>query len=135
MTGKAVDYRRTDFLADLDFAAGLDSDFFAAGFLAAVFLAVSFGFLCGLLQDSGFGGERPDRLAERNPAHLFCGRLRGSHSFRWHRGFALLDAMTHHGSRETSYDCARGPGDYAAGDRASHGTGGLFGEWDVRTRI
>ena len=42
MTGKAVDYRRTDFLADLDFAAGLDSDFFAAGFLAAVFLAVVF---------------------------------------------------------------------------------------------
>src|SRR4030095_6127740 len=39
-TGKAVDYRRTDFFADLDFAAGLDSDFFAAGFLAAVFLAV-----------------------------------------------------------------------------------------------
>ena len=34
--------------------------------------------------------------------------------------------MTHHGSRETSYDCARGPGDYAAGDCASHGTGGLF---------
>ena len=22
--------------------------------------------------------------------------------------------MTHHGSREASYDCARGPGDYAA---------------------
>ena len=43
--------------------------------------------------------------------------------------------MTHHGSRETSYDCARGPADYAAGDRASHGTGGLFGEWDVRTRV
>ena len=42
MTGKAVDYRRTDFLADLDFAAGLDSDFFAASFLAAVFLAVVF---------------------------------------------------------------------------------------------
>ena len=42
VTGKAVDYRRTDFLADLDFAAGLDSDFFAAGFLAAVFLAVVF---------------------------------------------------------------------------------------------
>ncbi len=43
--------------------------------------------------------------------------------------------MTHHGSRETSHDCARGPGDYAAGDCASHGTGGLFGEWDVRTRV
>ena len=42
VTGKAVDYRRTDFFADLDFAAGLDSDFFAAGFLAAVFLAVVF---------------------------------------------------------------------------------------------
>ena len=43
--------------------------------------------------------------------------------------------MTQHGSRETSYDCARGPADYAAGDRASHSTGGLFGEWDVRTRV
>jgi hypothetical protein len=43
--------------------------------------------------------------------------------------------MTHHGSRETSYDCARRPPDYAAGDRASHSTGGLFGEWDVRTRV
>ena len=43
--------------------------------------------------------------------------------------------MTHHSSRETSYDCARGPADYAAGDRASHSTGGLFGEWDVRTRV
>ena len=42
VTGKAVDYRRTDFFADLDFAAGLDRDFFAAGFLAAVFLAVVF---------------------------------------------------------------------------------------------
>ena len=42
VTGKAVDYRRTDFLTDLDFAAGLDSDFFAAGFLAAVFFAVVF---------------------------------------------------------------------------------------------
>ena len=42
VTGKAVDYRRTDFFADLDFAARLDSDFFAAGFLAAVFLAVVF---------------------------------------------------------------------------------------------
>lgn len=40
--GKAVDYRRTDLFADLDFAAGLDSDFFAAGFLAAVFLEVVF---------------------------------------------------------------------------------------------
>ncbi len=43
--------------------------------------------------------------------------------------------MTYHGSRETSYDCARGPGDYAAGDSASYGTGGLFGEWDVRIRV
>jgi hypothetical protein len=42
VTGKAVDYRRTNFFADLDFAAGLDNDFFAAGFLAAVFLAVVF---------------------------------------------------------------------------------------------
>ena len=42
VTGKAVNYRRADFFADLDFAAGLDSDFFAAGFLAAVFLAVVF---------------------------------------------------------------------------------------------
>ena len=42
MPGKAVDYRRTNFFADLDFAAGLDSDLFAAGFLAAVFLAVVF---------------------------------------------------------------------------------------------
>jgi hypothetical protein len=42
VAGKAVDYRRTDFFADRDFAAGLDSDFFAAGFLAAVFLAVVF---------------------------------------------------------------------------------------------
>jgi hypothetical protein len=39
---KAVDYRRTDFFADLDFAAGLDRDFFAAGLPAAVFLAVVF---------------------------------------------------------------------------------------------
>jgi len=42
VTVKAVDYRRTNFFADLDFAAGLDSDFFAAGFLAAVFLAIAF---------------------------------------------------------------------------------------------
>jgi hypothetical protein len=35
---KQLIYRRVDFFADLDFAAGLDSDFFAAGFLAAVFL-------------------------------------------------------------------------------------------------
>lgn len=42
VTGKAVDYRRTDFLADLDLAAGLDRDFFAFGFLAAVFLALVF---------------------------------------------------------------------------------------------
>ena len=42
VTVKAVDYRRTNFFADLDFAAGLDNDFFAAGFLAAVFLAVVF---------------------------------------------------------------------------------------------
>jgi len=42
VTVKAVDYRRTNFFADLDFAAGLDSDFFAADFLAAVFLAVVF---------------------------------------------------------------------------------------------
>jgi hypothetical protein len=42
VTGKAVDYRRTNFFADLDFAAGLDNDFLAAGFLAAVFLAVVF---------------------------------------------------------------------------------------------
>ena len=40
---KARSYlRRTDFFADLDFAAGLDADFFAAGFLAAVFLALVF---------------------------------------------------------------------------------------------
>ena len=42
MTVKAVIYRRTNFFADLDFAAGLDNDFFAAGFLAAVFLAIAF---------------------------------------------------------------------------------------------
>ena len=42
MTVKAVDYRRTNFFADLDFAAGRDNDFFAAGFLAAVFLAIAF---------------------------------------------------------------------------------------------
>ncbi len=42
VTGKQPDYRRTDFFADLDFAAGLDSDFFAGRFLAAVFLAVVF---------------------------------------------------------------------------------------------
>ena len=65
----------------------------------------------------------------------FAADFASSHSFRWHRGFALLDAITHHGSRETPYDCARGPGDHAAGDCASHGTGGLFGEWDVRTRV
>jgi hypothetical protein len=39
---RAVDYRRTDFFADLDLAAGLDTDFFAAGLLAAVFLALVF---------------------------------------------------------------------------------------------
>jgi len=42
VTGKGTDYRRTNFFADLDFAAGLDNDFFAASFLAAVFLAVVF---------------------------------------------------------------------------------------------
>jgi hypothetical protein len=42
VSGKAVDYRRTNFLADLDFAAGRDNDFFAAGFLAAVFLPAVF---------------------------------------------------------------------------------------------
>jgi hypothetical protein len=41
-TDTAGDYRRTDFFADLDFAAGLDSDFFAGGFFAAVFLAEVF---------------------------------------------------------------------------------------------
>ena len=42
VTVKAVDYRRTNFFADLDFAAGLDRDFFVAGFVAAVFLAAVF---------------------------------------------------------------------------------------------
>jgi hypothetical protein len=46
VTGKAVDYRRTDFFADLDLAARLDTDFFAAvldtAFLALVFLAEVF---------------------------------------------------------------------------------------------
>src|SRR6478735_12660416 len=42
VTGKLLIYRRTDFSADLDFAAGLDSDFFAGRLLAAVFLAVVF---------------------------------------------------------------------------------------------
>ena len=39
---QSVDYRRTDFFADLDLAASLDTDFFAAGFLAAAFLALVF---------------------------------------------------------------------------------------------
>src|SRR4026209_158882 len=38
---QSVDYRRTDFFADLDLAASLDTDFFAA-VLAAAFLALVF---------------------------------------------------------------------------------------------
>jgi hypothetical protein len=42
VSGNASNYRRTGFLLDLAFAAGLDTDFFAAGLRAAAFLAVVF---------------------------------------------------------------------------------------------